>query len=124
MLSNGNNHGILQGQIGRSLSNERNGAWATNNNPKSVQSSLGDSLAASGGANHGGGNGSKNRGGVPRSNMPGGGYRSTGRGNLGVSTPGGTNGQPIFLNAELKHVLTNNSRKTRGNNSLTMPLAT
>ena len=37
MLSNGNNHGILQGQIGRSLSNERNGAWATNNNPKGVQ---------------------------------------------------------------------------------------
>ena len=59
-----------------------------------------------------------------RSNMPGVGYRSTGRNNLGLGTPGGTNGHPIFLNAELKHVLTNNSRKNRGNNSLTMPLST
>ena len=74
--------------------------------------------------NQNNGNGPKNRGVIGRTNVPGQGYRSTGRNNLGISTPGGQNGHPIFLNAELKHVLTNNTRKTRGNNSLTMPLAT
>ena len=110
MLSSGN-HGILQGQIGRSLSNERSGAWGAGNHAKGVPA-LGDQSHGPGMALGGqGANGAKNRGGAVRSNAPGGGYRSTGRGNLGISTPGGTNGHPIFLNAELKHVLTNNSRK-------------
>jgi hypothetical protein len=61
-----------------------------------------------------------------RSNAPGVGYRSTGRAGLGVSTPGGPAGSvnSIFLNSELKAVISNNNRKTRGNaNSLTMPPA-
>ena len=60
MLSSSNNHGILQGQIGRSLSNERSNAWgAPNNSIKGVQT-LGDTLISPTGSGHNGGG--KNRG--------------------------------------------------------------
>ena len=61
------------------------------------------------------------------------GFRSTGRGGVGISTPGGQNGHQIFLNAELKNVVTNtgNGQGQRGkrnsqvpnHNSLSIPLA-
>lgn len=115
MLANNHNNqnGVFQGsQIVRSLSNERGSTWG----PPTTSNSL------------------KNGG---RLNAPSMGFRSTGRGQgIGVSgpknPPGGSSnvagidraGNPIFLNAELKQVLSsinNGPRKnSRINNSMTI----
>ena len=110
--------------VNRSLSNERKGApggfnsnattqWAINQQASSKNGQLGSLDTNASGARKGGAS-------VSRSNAPGMSYRSTGRGghhngsnSLGLtsSSPTGAslNGHPIFLNAELKQVLTTTS---------------
>ncbi len=118
MILNSKNSGtaILQTSVGRSMSNDRGSSQWGQNSGSLRNQSLQDSGPI---PMHP----TKGRGGL-RSNAPGLGYRSTGRGGMGINTAAGHNqhGNTIFLNAELKGVLTNQSRKSRANNSLTMTM--
>ena len=89
--------------IGRSMSNDReNGtAWNSGSGATKLQAiGTADTLPKT----------HKNSNNAIRGTAPGMGFRSTGRNGLGVSTPGGQNGHQIFLNAELKNVITNNGQ--------------